>query len=305
MWAVGVRVRCSRVRREWVRLRSLLRNQCRQCLWWRWKMKWRWSCDVVTPVTLEALVDVQVLSVNILSESNPHRPSAALWYTIPAACLPYFMLFLWFAAASNAYYLSSGSVTSLATSLLRGWWLRAVGTLWSLESRQLSPLVLGITRNRPVLSNWGDLQSLPALFPLCRAICFRSQRHVRQVQLPLQTFGRFTSSLAATSRQDHYTPESTSQNSGKVTPERPGECQIDMIPLIHGDLDGESDGEKSRPEILTTFLVGAGSSQEGVSKPIHHALSQTNTDPPPVQIAFPTFPMDPEGVSRYMRHSPM
>lgn len=108
----------------------------------------------------------------------------------------------------------------------------------------------------------------------------------------------FTPSLATKSRQSHYTPESTSQNSGTMTPERTGDFQIDMIPLIHG----ESDRENSRSEIPIISLLGVGSPQEGVSQPTHVAPSQTDSNPPHIQIAFP---MNPESVSRYARHSPM
>ncbi|KAN0131017.1 hypothetical protein V8E53_011150 [Lactarius tabidus] len=85
--------------------------------------------------------------------------------------------------------------------------------------------------------------------------------------------GRFTSTLD--SRQGYLSPESTSRNSGMVTPEPTG----DFL------------------SALLIRLVGAEPPQENVA-PVHQ--SQTNL--PHNQIAFP---MDPTGISRYERHCPI
>ncbi|KAN0131229.1 hypothetical protein V8E53_010933 [Lactarius tabidus] len=88
--------------------------------------------------------------------------------------------------------------------------------------------------------------------------------------------GRFTSTLGRNSRQDYYAPES-----GTVTPE-PGDCQIDMAQNI------------SQMPLLPLRVA---SPQDDIALPIHQAQSQTDLTR--------AIPMDPTGISRYERHSPI
>ena len=55
--------------------------------------------------------------------------------------------------------------------------------------------------------------------------------------------GRCTSVVAISSHQDYSMPESTSQNSGAMTPESTGDLQIDVIPLMPGESGKKTDLE--------------------------------------------------------------
>ena len=69
--------------------------------------------------------------------------------------------------------------------------------------------------------------------------------------------------------------------------------RIDMTPTIPGEFDG------GKADLAIPLISCAASPQESVLSPIHLALPHTT-------LRFPTaFPITPEDISRYMRHSTM